>query len=201
MRSSVAAGYALVACLLFATAVAESAPLRVEGTVVDPQGTPIPFVRLSIAGAATAPLTTTVFSVQDGKFSARLREADSERIKVTSFRIGWQESARELTRQAGVMQLKLTLTPIECRRSSSGVRLDPGETRRARFPYPYKRMCGLPPTGRRTGQTFCVQPRGTDAGNPNGGVGCDRAVHAQPGTADGAGRRTASALGADRNRR
>ena len=112
MRSSVAAGYALVACLLFATAVAESAPLRVEGTVVDPQGTPIPFVRLSIAGAATAPLTTTVFSVQDGKFSARLREADSERIKVTSFRIGWQESARELTRQAGVMQLKLTLTPI-----------------------------------------------------------------------------------------
>lgn len=112
MRSTMAAGYALLACLLFATGVAESAPLRVEGTVVDPQGTPIPFVRLSIAGAATAPLTTTVFSVQDGKFSAQLRDADSERIKVTSFRIGWQESARELTRQAGVMQLKLTLTPI-----------------------------------------------------------------------------------------
>lgn len=94
--------------LWFASPSVQCAPLTVTGTVVDPAGTPIPYVRITISGAATAPLTTTVFTVKDGKFTVNLKDADPAAIKITSFRIGWQESAREATRE----QLKITMKPL-----------------------------------------------------------------------------------------
>ena len=112
MRPSLVSYHAAFA-LMLAASPANCAPLTVEGTVVDLHGTPVPYVRVTIAGAAIAPLTTTVFSVQDGKFSAHLKDADPDQIKIESFRIGWQETAREVTQQAAdTTQLKLTLQPL-----------------------------------------------------------------------------------------
>ena len=111
MRPSLVSYHAALALMLVASP-ANCAPLTVEGTVVDLHGTPVPYVRVTIAGAAIAPLTTTVFSVQDGKFSAQLKDADPDQIKIESFRIGWQETAREVTQRTDTTQLKLTLQPL-----------------------------------------------------------------------------------------
>ncbi len=110
MRSWLFSSHLALALLLAPSA--HGAPLTVAGTVVDAQGTPLPYVRLTLSGAAVAPLTTSVFSVKDGRFSATLKDADPAQIKVTSFRIGWQESAREVTQLAGITQLKLTMTTL-----------------------------------------------------------------------------------------
>lgn len=102
---------ALVAAWLIGAA-AQSAPLTVSGTVTDAKGIPIPFVRITITGAAQPPLTTSVFTVGDGKFSARLKDADPTQIKIEGFRIGWQEAERSSAQNGDTAQVKLTMRPL-----------------------------------------------------------------------------------------
>ena len=81
--------------LLFATtAMAVAADVEIRGTVRDAAGGAVPYARVTIAGGAQIPLTTSVFSDRDGNFLASVDMADPDGLDISFFRIGWDSPDR-----------------------------------------------------------------------------------------------------------
>ena len=87
------------------------AALKISGTVIDPAGKPIPFVRVTVSGEAVFPATTSVFSVADGQFTTGAIDAGADAVKVDCFRIGWEETDRKVTVNGDEAVYALTLSP------------------------------------------------------------------------------------------
>ena len=89
--------------------VTHAGTLQIHGTIRDEGGAAVPFVRVNISGAKAVPLTTSVFSTEDGSFTASLSDADADKLHLESFRIGWEEAAREQRVTADGVDVALTL--------------------------------------------------------------------------------------------
>jgi streptogramin lyase len=86
--------------------------LKIEGSITDASGAPIPWVRVTVAGAATVPATTTVFTTADGRFATPDLKVTLEQVNITSFRIGWQEETRTVSEQGDTVNLELTMATL-----------------------------------------------------------------------------------------
>jgi virginiamycin B lyase len=85
--------------------------ITIAGRVADSAGKPVPFVRITISGKDLVPATTTVFSVADGSFEAKNIRAPADAVRLSSFRIGWEESNREVSIGAERVDYTLTVAP------------------------------------------------------------------------------------------
>ena len=86
-----------------------SLALDVFGKIVDSEGKPVPFVRVTISGESVVPTTTSVFSVADGVFSAKSIKASPDVLKVECFRIGWEEATRKISVSEDKVEYLFTL--------------------------------------------------------------------------------------------
>ncbi len=85
----------------------------VSGHVRDAAGKPVPFVRINIDAPGGTPATTSVFSVEDGSFASPALSADVKALQINAFRIGWEESGREVVNNGDDLELAITVEPIE----------------------------------------------------------------------------------------
>ncbi len=95
--------------VLFAQAACAS---DIAGRVLDSAGSPVPFVRLRIAGQDATRFSTTVFSSADGTFAAR--DVNIAAIPdVNVFRIGWKEVTKNILPAKNGYTVSITLRKIE----------------------------------------------------------------------------------------
>lgn len=106
-------GFSLASFIFFAVISVPCQALKISGTVLDSSGLPVPFVRINISGPNVVPATTTVFSVADGSFSSPEIEIDAASVKVSTFRIGWQETGRREVNASNEVRYDITLAKKE----------------------------------------------------------------------------------------
>ena len=85
--------------------------IKVSGVVADPEGEPVPFVRITISGEKLVPTTTTVFTTADGSFETPEIKPEADNIEVEAFRIGWQEVRRRLHQDGDNLSYEITVAP------------------------------------------------------------------------------------------
>ena len=86
---------------------------RILGTVVDTEGSPIPFVRITISSPENATRTTSVFSTEDGSFSSPDLKFASESATLEAFRIGWVESNRSTEKKGKDSKVQFVMKAIK----------------------------------------------------------------------------------------
>ena len=96
-------GLGLLGLLLVATT---GFALEVSGRVVEADGSPVPNVRIRIVGGAM-PYSRTVFTADDGTFSAEYDKATAANLNVEAFRIGWREYKRKVSKAVDGLRLEL----------------------------------------------------------------------------------------------
>ena len=95
--------------LLLAGVMPAAGAAQISGQVHESDGTPVPYVRIRVEAANTAPFSRTVFSDAHGAFVLPYDGAKVGQIKVEAFRIGWRETARSQKVEGDHLDLDVTL--------------------------------------------------------------------------------------------